>query len=72
MTLEEFKSYLTKEEFEKFVVNYNNYPHNDITVEKHISRYLFVLLIGSSFDWDESPEGWDYWDKISLRMEPLK
>lgn len=71
MNKEEFKSYLTDEEFKRFIMNLNAYLHKE-PFETLIKEPDFMGIIVSSFMWHKTIEGAKYWNEISLRKEPLK
>ena len=56
--------YLTEEEKERFIDNFS--ASWDFNLAYFDSLYEFIA---SSFVWYETPEGHDYWHKISFREE---
>jgi hypothetical protein len=55
---------LTDKEKMKFKANCEEIKFNELMEDKYES---FRRFIGSCFGWVTSPEGWEYWDDISLR-----
>lgn len=47
---------------------YNAWLANTKAAGRHDSDLLdlpdFKRLIGGSFDWEHSPEGWEFWNKL--------
>ena len=75
MTAQEFKytNYMTLKEWKQFKVNYDKYwednPIKDYLIRKNLDS--FARFISCAFPWKITPEGIEYWKKISLRTEPL-
>ena len=54
----------------KIMAKIRKYKDNDGYFEKACERdFSFGNLVSSSFIWDESPEGHDYWSELSTRLE---
>ena len=54
----------------KIMAKIRKYKNNDGYFERACERDLsFGNLVSSSFIWDESPEGHEYWSDIFTRLE---
>ena len=55
---------------DKLVRKIRKYKDNDGYFERACERkFSFGNLVSSSFIWDESPEGHEYWSEIFTRLE---
>ena len=77
MTAQEFRytHYMTLKEWKQFKKNYENDGDNkNISIKEYIEFYnnsSFGLFISLAFEWKNTPEGYEYWDNIYYRTEPL-
>ena len=64
MTIQEFKKYLTDEQFEKFIINFQEY-YPGIKFDDCFSRHTQPeRIISQAFIWKNTTEGGEYWNKI--------
>ena len=60
----------TKAEANKIMAKIRKYKDSDGYFERACERkFSFGNLISSSFIWDKSPEGHNYWKEIFTRLE---
>ena len=60
----------TKAEANKIMAKIRKYKDNDGYFERACERkFSFGNLVSSSFIWDKSPEGHDYWWELFTRLE---
>lgn len=54
------KDDVPKEIIEKVITNHNNRPLSHVNILGHASTTHRIILY--AFNWDISPEGWDFWN----------
>ena len=64
MTIQEFKKYLTDEQFEKFIINFQEYNHKIIFYDYFMKDTVPERIISQAFIWKNTTEGGEYWDNI--------
>ena len=66
---------MTLKEWIEWKENCKNCLASSRSVKEHLIRRekdTFADFISSSFMWDWTPEGYDYWKKIALRTKPIE
>ena len=48
-----------KETIEKVITNHNNRPLSHVNILEEITSHRVILY---AFNWEDSPEGWDFWN----------
>lgn len=75
MTPKDFKytHYMTLKEWEEWEVNFTkHYKGTDISKDYMLDNERnFERIISASFLWKSTPQGFDYWNKISQRTKPV-
>lgn len=69
MTLEEWKQW--KENFDKSPKYLRNKGEETVKGYLNIREDSFVSIILGGFNWFDTPQGHDYWYKISGRTSPI-
>ncbi len=69
--------YMTLKEWKQFVKNYDPeyFGTEGMDIKTYINsanNYSFMCFIMNAFQWNKSPQDWDYWDNISYRTKPVK
>lgn len=54
------KDGVPKETIEKVITNHNNRPLSHVNILDHANTSHRVILY--AFNWEDSPEGWDFWN----------
>jgi hypothetical protein len=69
-----YTNYMTLKEWKKFVKNYKKYWGDQRPVKQHLlgPRSFCELITRGAFVWRFTPEGHEYWNKISKRTKPMK